>query len=100
MDLQTVALLWANPGVERGLVPGRSLVVPPVDGGLHVAGPSETADSPARAYNVSRADLLDANGLRSATQARTGTRLLGPGANPPAPAPGTRGGEGQYQASC
>jgi N-acetylmuramoyl-L-alanine amidase len=99
MGLQTLTLVWANPGVEQGLVPGRSLVVPPVDGVLHVVGADESADSIANAYNISRADLLDANGLRSATQVRAGSRLLIPGAKPPAHAPVAGGGEFQYQAS-
>lgn len=99
MHLQTLTLLWANPGVEQGLVPGRSLVVPPVDGVLHVVGPNENADSLAKAYNIPRTELLDANGLRSATQVRTGTRLLIPGAKPPAHAPVAGGGEVQYQAA-
>lgn len=99
MHLKPVTLAWANPGVEEGLQPGRSLVVPPVDGVLHVVGPSETADSVAQAFGVARADLLDANGLRSAAQVRRGTRLLIPGAKPPAHAPVAGGGEVQYQAT-
>lgn len=95
--LQTLTLLWANPGVEEGLLPGRSLVVPPVDGVLHIVSGTETADSIAQAFNVSRGDLLDANGLRSATQVRPGTRLLIPGAKPPAHSPVVGGGVVQYQ---
>ena len=95
--LRTLTLVWANPGVEQGLQPGRLLVVPPVDGVLHVVGPNENADTVAKAFGISRADLLDANGLRSAAQVRPGTRLLIPGAKPPAHAPVAGGGEYQYQ---
>lgn len=99
VHLRPVTLVWANPGAEQGLVPGQLLVVPPVDGVLHVVGADETADSVARTFAVSRSDLLEANGLRSATQVRTGSRLLIPGAKPPSHAPVAGGGDLQYQAA-
>lgn len=99
MHLQTLTIVWANPGVEEGLAPGRPLVIPPVDGVLHVVGPNETADSIAKAYGITASGLLDANGLRSAAQVHNGTRLLVPGARPPAHAPVAGGGDMQYQAT-
>jgi LysM repeat protein len=101
LRLQPQTLRWANPWLINNQEPqsGQMLVVPAVDGVLHVVMQGETVDSLSRAFGIEAPDLLDYNGLTSPAQVRPGARLMIPGSKPPAQANLFGGGAISYQAS-
>ncbi len=100
MRLRPDTLRWANPALQNNDPQvGQLLVVPPVDGVIHVVAPGETPNTLVGSYGVKLGDVLDSNGLRSVSQIQTGMRLLIPGGKPPAVAPMAGGGTISYRAS-
>jgi surface antigen len=100
LRLRPQTLVWANPALSgHGLQPGDLLLVPAVDGVIHIVAAGETPEGLSRAFGIDAATLLDYNGIRSASQVRPGTRLLIPGSKPPAQANLYGGGAISYQAS-
>jgi LysM repeat protein len=99
LQLSPKTLAWANPGLEGGLKPGSLLVVPAVDGVVHVVVAGETAESLAQNYQVAVSDLMEFNGLRTSGLLQVGRRLLIPAAKPPAQVPLVGGGAYGYRAS-
>ena len=84
LHLQTTSLEWANPGISNGLHPGQQLVVPAVDGVLHLVGAGENAKALAKEFGIDEDSLLDFNGLQSPSQLRVGMRIMVPNSKPPA----------------
>ena len=88
-----LARIHARPGMDPGGPDDAS-------GGLiHVIGAGETLQTIASEYHVTATELLDANGIRRAGQARVGFPLRIPGAKPLSTTPMAGGGKITYRAS-
>lgn len=76
LSVQTVK--WANKLTNDALEPGRSLVLPSVDGVVYTATATDTIDSIAQKYKVDRAKLVSFNDLEI-SGIKAGMRLVLPG---------------------
>ena len=88
-----MTLWWANHLKSKDdLKVGQKLVIPPVDGTVHVVKAGETLAKIADSANVSQADIVSFNGLTS-DKLSVGQTLILPGAHGkpiPAPKPAAR----------
>jgi len=80
-DLRPETILWANPKVESNpdlLWPGQELIIPPVDGVMHVVRPGDTLSTLALKYKVSVEEIVEfpLNNLDSANSPITRGRQL------------------------
>jgi LysM repeat protein len=80
-DLRPETILWANPKLESNpdlLWPGQELIIPPVDGVMHVVRPGDTLSNLALKYKVSVDEIVEfpLNNLESANAPITGGRQL------------------------
>lgn len=86
--LSIETLLWANRiRSYQYLRPGDKLLIPPMDGVVHIVKRGETLEELARIYRVSPTAIAETNRLENQKVA-IGTTLIIPGARPlPPPAP-------------
>jgi murein DD-endopeptidase MepM/ murein hydrolase activator NlpD len=90
--LAATTIYWANKSAlpdPQLLRSGQTLVIPPIDGLVVVAGQNDTLASIATRYGVASQDIIDANDLADPTVS-AGETLLVPGAQTP-PIPAARG---------
>lgn len=79
--LNNISTIIACNNIEnvRSLNAGKRLIIPSVDGLIHIVKDGETISAVSKKYNVSIEDLLDVNDLTSEVLS-TGTKLFIPGA--------------------
>ena len=88
-DLRPETILWANPKLESNpdlLWPGQQLIIPPVDGVMHVVRPGDTLSSLAVKYKVSVEEIVEfpLNNLDSANSPiNSGRQLIIPNGTKP-----------------
>ncbi len=88
-DLRPETILWANPKLESNpdlLWPGQKLIIPPVDGVMHVVRPGDTLSSLAVKYKVSVDEIVEfpLNKLESANSPiNRGIQLIIPNGTKP-----------------
>ena len=88
-DLRPETILWANPKLESNpdlLWPGQNLIIPPVDGVMHVIGVGDTLSSLAVKFKASVNDIVayPLNKLESADSPITiGNQLIIPNGTKP-----------------
>lgn len=88
-DLRPETILWANPKLESNpdlLWPGQELIIPPVDGVMHVVRPGDTLSTLALKYKVSVEEIVDfpLNNLKSAdSPINRGRQLIIPNGTKP-----------------
>jgi len=88
-DLRPETILWANPKLESNpdlLWPGQELIIPPVDGVMHVVRTGDTLSSLAVKYKVSVEEIVEfpLNNLKSAdSPINRGRQLIIPNGTKP-----------------
>ena len=88
-DLRPETILWANPKLESNpdlLWPGQQLIIPPVDGVMHVVRAGDTLSTLAVKYKVSVEEIVEfpLNNLESAaTPINNGRQLIIPNGTKP-----------------
>ncbi len=88
-DLRPETILWANPKLESNpdlLWPGQQLIIPPVDGVMHVVRAGDTLSSLAIKYKVSLDEIVEfpLNNLESSnTPINSGRQLIIPNGTKP-----------------
>lgn len=88
-DLRPETILWANPKLESNpdlMWPGQELIIPPVDGVMHVVRPGDTLSSLALKYKVSVEEIVEfpLNNLKSAdSPINRGRQLIIPNGTKP-----------------
>ena len=88
-DLRPETILWANPKLESNpdlLWPGQSLIIPPIDGVMHVVQAGDTLSSLATKFKVTVDEIVafPLNKLASAdTPITSGTQLIIPNGTKP-----------------
>ena len=88
-DLRPETILWANPKLESNpdlLWPGQELIIPPVNGVMHVVRPGDTLSSLAVKYKVSVDEIVEfpLNNLKSAdSPINRGRQLIIPNGTKP-----------------
>ena len=88
-DLRPETILWANPKLESNpdlLFPGQQLIIPPVDGVMHVVRPGDTLSTLALKYKVTVDEIVGfpLNKLASVdSPISTGSQLIIPNGTKP-----------------
>ncbi len=88
-DLRPETILWANPKLESNpdlLWPGQELIIPPVDGVMHVVGTGDTLSTLAVKYKVTVDEIVGypLNNLESANSPiNSGKQLIIPNGTKP-----------------
>ncbi len=88
-DLRPETILWANPKLESNpdlLWPGQQLIIPPVDGVMHVVRTGDTLSTLAVKYKVSVEEIVEfpLNNLESANSPiNSGRQLIIPNGTKP-----------------
>ena len=88
-DLKPETILWANPKLESNpdlLWPGQNLIIPPIDGVMHVVKAGDTLSSLATKFKVTVDEIVayPLNKLASAdTPIASGTQLIIPNGTKP-----------------
>lgn len=88
-DLRPETILWANPKLESNpdlLWPGQQLIIPPVDGVMHVVRPGDTLSNLAVKYKVTVDEIVGfpLNKLESAASPiSSGSQLIIPNGTKP-----------------
>lgn len=76
-------LLWANENIQRtGLVPGKEIVVLPINGVLHHIQEGETLEGIASQYGISIRRILSANPAFTPSKIETVSSIIIPDAKP------------------
>jgi murein DD-endopeptidase MepM/ murein hydrolase activator NlpD len=88
--LKITTLLWANKLTTRSMLkPGQQIVVPPLDGVVHIIKRGDNLSKLAKLYNADLNAIISVNQLSSAADIRVNQEIIIPGGRPivAAPAP-------------
>lgn len=86
--LKINTLLWANNLTVRSLLkPGQNIVIPPLDGVVHVIKKGDNIGKLAKIYGADAEAIVAANKLSSANDIRINQEIIIPGGKPVAAAP-------------
>ena len=77
-NLMPDTIKWANNLVSDGLTPGKSLVIPPVDGVVYTVKSGDTPDSVAKTYATNKDRIVSFNDLEISGM-QPGARIVIPG---------------------
>ena len=82
-NLKAETIIWANNLESETIKPGQQLIIPPVDGAIHIVAQGETLKEIAQKYEADLENILVFNELTSPEEIFSGQVLIIPGAKLP-----------------